>query len=206
MGDYQTPTPAEFATWLTPRAALMRIGAHFGDSDLAQRTIDGRLKGAGYGPRPCGSTPPPCRDRAGSMSFRPTSGSIWPPAMPTGGTRATSGSAFPQARAMPAPSTGTSMCGFDPADVALLLAEPQAPARDTSPQPGRPAAQGFLGRSGHRHHEGGVGGELQVSRQADVERWMLDWAARNGHEIGETSVKAPAKKILAAHEGQKTNF
>jgi hypothetical protein len=49
-------------------------------------------------------------------------------------------------------------------------------------------------------------GELQTSKQADVERWMLDWASRNGHAIGETSVKAPAKKILAAHEGQKPNF
>lgn len=34
---------------------------------------------------------------------------------------------------------------------------------------------------------------------ADIERAMLDWVENNGHELGPTSVKAPAKKLFAAY-------
>jgi hypothetical protein len=41
-------------------------------------------------------------------------------------------------------------------------------------------------------------GELQPQTQADIERAMLDWASEHGHDLGETSVKVPAKKLFAA--------
>ena len=206
MGDYQTPTPAEFATWLTPRAALMRIGAHFGDSDLAQRTIDGRLKGG--------------RIRAATLRVHSAAlpGPGWVYVIPpnqwehlatgdadwwdTGDIRIC---------VPPGPRDAGAVyrhfdVRFDPADVALLLASPRLQLATPVPsRAGRPRKD-FWDDLVIATMKAVWAGELPVTRQADVERWMLDWASRNGHEIGETSVKAPAKKILAAHEGQKTNF
>lgn len=43
-------------------------------------------------------------------------------------------------------------------------------------------------------------GDLKPQTQADIERWMLDWAAANRQEISETSVKAPAKKVFNAFQ------
>ena len=39
-------------------------------------------------------------------------------------------------------------------------------------------------------------GNWQPKHQADVEKAMLDWASKNNHELGETSVKGPAKKLF----------
>jgi hypothetical protein len=43
-------------------------------------------------------------------------------------------------------------------------------------------------------------GDLKPQTQAEIERWMLDWASVNGHAISETSVKAPAKKVFNAFQ------
>jgi hypothetical protein len=99
---------------------------------------------------------------------------------------------------------------FDPADVALLLAGPRLQLATPASAPsraGRPRKDfwdDLVIATMKAVWEGG----FQPRSQADVERWMLDWAARNGHEISETSVKAPAKKILTAcaQEGRKSNF
>jgi hypothetical protein len=39
-------------------------------------------------------------------------------------------------------------------------------------------------------------GELTPQSQADIERAMLDWAQENGEQLGDTSVKGPAKKLF----------
>ena len=207
MGDYQAPTPAEFAQWLTPRAALMRVGAHFADADLAERAIDGRLKGG--------------RIRAATLRGHSAAlpGPGWVYVIPpnqwehlatgdadwwdTGDIRVC---------VPPTPRDAGAVyrhfdVRFDPADIAALLAgAPPKLQLATSPsQAGRPRKD-FWDDLVIATMKAVWEGDLQVSRQADVERWMLDWASRNGHAIGETSVKAPAKKILAAREGQKANF
>jgi hypothetical protein len=41
-------------------------------------------------------------------------------------------------------------------------------------------------------------GDLQPQTQADIERAMLDWASDNGHQLSESSVKTPARKLFAA--------
>lgn len=216
MGDYRLPTQEEFASWLTPRAALMRVGAHFGDPGLAERAIDGRLKGgrirAATLRRPSGLPgpgwiyviPP------NQWEHLPVGDADW---WDTGDIRVS----MP-----PGPRDGGGTyrhfdVRFDPADVAVLLAG--APPRLQLATPPQPASR--AGRPRKDFWDDLViatmraiwVGDFQPASQADVEHWMLDWAARNGHEIGETSVKAPAKKILAAfasptgiHEGRKTNF
>src|SRR5262249_52632921 len=40
-------------------------------------------------------------------------------------------------------------------------------------------------------------GDLKPKSQADIEKAMLDWASANGHELGETSVKTPARKLYS---------
>jgi hypothetical protein len=209
MGDYQAPTPAEFAQWLTPRAALMRIGAHFGDAGMAERAIDGRLKGG--------------RIRAATLRVHSAAlpGPGWVYVIPpnqwehlaidhadwwdTGDIRIC---------VPPGPRDAGAVyrhfdVRFDPVDVAALLAgAPPKLQLATSPsQAGRPRKD-FWDDLVIATMKAVWEGSLQVTRQADVERWMLDWASRNGHAIGETSVKAPAKKILTAcaREGQKVNF
>jgi hypothetical protein len=207
MGDYRLPTPEEFAQWLTPRAARMRVGAHFGDPALAERAIDGRLKGG--------------RIRAATLRLPTLPGPGWIYVIPpnqwehlaadngdwweTGDIRVCM------------PPNGRDSGGIyrhfdirlDPADVAAMLAAApprlQAVAPPAASKAGRPRKD-FWDDLVIATMKAVWEGELQTSKQADVERWMLDWASRNGHAIGETSVKAPAKKILAAHEGQKPNF
>jgi hypothetical protein len=34
--------------------------------------------------------------------------------------------------------------------------------------------------------------------QAELEKAMLDWASEHGHELGDTSVKGPARKLFRA--------
>jgi hypothetical protein len=41
-------------------------------------------------------------------------------------------------------------------------------------------------------------GALTPKSQADLENAMLDWASAHGHQLGETSVKGPARKLFAA--------
>ena len=96
---------------------------------------------------------------------------------------------------------------LDPADIAALLAG-APPKLQLAPPPspsraGRPRKD-FWDDLVIATMKAVWEGDFQPASQAELERWMLDWAARNGHGIGETSVKAPAKKIWAA--GQKLNF
>jgi hypothetical protein len=44
-------------------------------------------------------------------------------------------------------------------------------------------------------------GDLQPKTYADVERWMLTWASDHDHKLSDTTVKGPAKKVFAAHQG-----
>lgn len=48
-------------------------------------------------------------------------------------------------------------------------------------------------------------GELKPNRQADLERAMLDWASGKGYSLGESSVKAPARKLFAAWKSEVKN-
>lgn len=208
MGDYKPPSSADFANWLTPRAALARAGAHFGDLGLAERAIDGRLKGG--------------RIRAATLRVHSAAlpGSGWIYLIPpnqwehlatdnadwwdTGDIRV----------CVPAgPRDGGGAyrhfdVRFDPADIAALLAGelPRLPlATPAASRAGRPRKD-FWDDLVIATMKAVWEGELRPTRQAEVERWMLDWAARNDHAIGETSVKTPAKKIMAACKGQKPNF
>lgn len=40
--------------------------------------------------------------------------------------------------------------------------------------------------------------KLEPKSQADIERFMLDWASSKGLDLGETTVKEPARKLFAA--------
>jgi len=210
MGDYRLPTPEEFAHWLTPRAALMRVKPHFDDPAVAERAIDGRLKGGRIraatlrvpvglpGPGWVYVIPP------NQWEHLATDSMDW---WDTGDIRVC---------VPPGPrEAGGNYRHFDvrldPAGIAALLAgaPPRlhlaTPVAQSPSRAGRPRKD-FWDDLVIATMKAVWEGELQAGKQADVERWMLDWASRNGHAIGETSVKAPAKKILAAHEGQKPNF
>lgn len=211
MGDFRLPTPQEFAHWLTPRAALMRVRSHFGDPAMAERTIDGRLKGG--------------RIRAATLrvSSAALPGPGWIYVIPpnqwehlAAGNTDWWDTGDIQVSVPPNPRDGGGIyrhfdVRFDPADIAVLLAG--APPRLQLATPAPPAAS-RAGRPRKDFWDDLViatmkavwEGDLQPASQAELERWMLDWASRNGHAIGETSVKTPARKILAAREGQKTNF
>jgi hypothetical protein len=207
MGDYQAPTSAEFAQWLTPRDALMRVGAHFGDAGLAERAIDGRLKGG--------------RIRAATLRVHSAAlpGSGWVYVIPPNQWEhlATDNADWWNTGDIQVCVSPTSRDAgavyrhfdvrFDPADIAALLAPPKLQLATSPSQAGRPRKD-FWDDLVIATMKAVWEGSLPVTRQADVERWMLDWASRNGHAIGETSVKAPAKKILTAcaREGQKVNF
>jgi hypothetical protein len=207
MGDYQAPTPAEFAHWLTPRAALMRVGAHFDDAGMAERAIDGRLKGG--------------RIRAATLRVHSAAlpGAGWVYVIPPNQWEhlATDHADWWDTGDIRICLPPTSRDGgavyrhfdvrFDPADVALLLARPRLQLATPPSRAGRPRKD-FWDDLVIATMKAVWEGSFQPKSQADVERWMLDWAARNGHEISETSVKTPAKKILAAcaREGQKVNF
>jgi len=41
-------------------------------------------------------------------------------------------------------------------------------------------------------------GDLKPAKQADLERAMLDWVSKHGHEAGETSIKNAARKLFKA--------
>jgi hypothetical protein len=48
-------------------------------------------------------------------------------------------------------------------------------------------------------------GTFTPTRAADLERAMLDWASAKGFDLGETSVKAPARKLFAAYKREVKN-
>jgi hypothetical protein len=48
-------------------------------------------------------------------------------------------------------------------------------------------------------------GDLDPKRQADVEKAMLNWAANNGHEIGEATVRRAARLLWHAIQGEDQN-
>lgn len=48
-------------------------------------------------------------------------------------------------------------------------------------------------------------GTLKPRRAADLERAMLDWASANGHQLSESSVKTPARKLFAAYNKEVKN-
>jgi hypothetical protein len=209
MGDYRLPTPEEFAQWLTPGAALMRVGAHFGDPALAERAIDGRLKGG--------------RIRAATLRLSTLPGPGWIYVIPpnqwehlaadsadwwqTGDIR------------IAMPSNGRDGGGtyrhfdvrLDPADVAMMLAgaaprlQPAIPPSPAASKAGRPCKE-FWDELVIATMKAVWDGDFAPVSQAELERWMLDWASRHGHGIGETSVKAPARKIWAARAVQKMDF
>jgi hypothetical protein len=41
-------------------------------------------------------------------------------------------------------------------------------------------------------------GDLKPQRQADLERAMLDWATKHGHEVSEATIRKVAKKLFSA--------
>jgi hypothetical protein len=41
-------------------------------------------------------------------------------------------------------------------------------------------------------------GDLKPKTQADIERAMLQWVTENGHELGDSAVRAPARKLFKA--------
>jgi hypothetical protein len=43
-----------------------------------------------------------------------------------------------------------------------------------------------------------VAGELRITRQADIERAMRDWAMANGHELSESAARSRAKLLFSA--------
>jgi hypothetical protein len=47
--------------------------------------------------------------------------------------------------------------------------------------------------------------ELVPSRQADIERAMLDWASTNDHDLSETAAKARARKLFAEYQSEGRN-
>lgn len=214
MGDFKLPTPEEFAHWLTPRAALMRVKPHFDDPAVAERAIDGRLKGG--------------RIRAATLRIASgLPGPGWVYVIPPNQWEHLAGDSLDwwdtgdiRVCVPPGPRDGGGNyrhfdVRLDPAGIAALLAG--APPRLQLAMPMAQSVAQSPSRAGRPRKDfwddlviatmkAVWEGELQAGKQADVERWMLDWASRNGHAIGETSVKAPAKKILAAREGQKPNF
>lgn len=48
-------------------------------------------------------------------------------------------------------------------------------------------------------------GDLKPKNQADIERAMLDWAAKNDHELGTTVARGKARKVFAALTGEVEN-
>jgi hypothetical protein len=48
-------------------------------------------------------------------------------------------------------------------------------------------------------------GDLNPKNQAEIERAMLDWAARNDHELGTTMARGKARKVYATFIGEVEN-
>ena len=48
-------------------------------------------------------------------------------------------------------------------------------------------------------------GDLHPKRQADIERWMLQWASDHGHEVGESTVRPRARKLFEALNEEAEN-
>jgi hypothetical protein len=48
-------------------------------------------------------------------------------------------------------------------------------------------------------------GDLKPKSQADIERAMLDWAARNDHELGLTAARGKARRVFAILTGEVEN-
>jgi len=48
-------------------------------------------------------------------------------------------------------------------------------------------------------------GDFRPKNQADIERAMLDWTERNGHELGSTAARGKARKVYAALTGDVEN-
>jgi hypothetical protein len=48
-------------------------------------------------------------------------------------------------------------------------------------------------------------GELTPERPSDIGNAMLDWAEKQGHKLGETSVKEPARKLFDAYKSGVKN-
>jgi hypothetical protein len=199
MGDYRLPTPEEFAHWLTPGAALMRVRSYFGDPALAERAIDGRLKGG--------------RIRAATLRMSTLPGPGWVYVIPPNQWEHLAGDSLDwwdtgdiRVCIPHGPRDGGTYRHFDvrldPADIAAMLAgaPPWLQATEPPPSPsraGRPRKD-FWDDLVIATMKAVWEGDLQPASQAELERWMLDWASRHGHDIGETSVKAPAKKIWVA--------
>lgn len=49
-------------------------------------------------------------------------------------------------------------------------------------------------------------GDLTPKTQADVEKAMLTWATRNGHDVSEATVRPKARKLFQTYKGEATNF
>jgi hypothetical protein len=93
---------------------------------------------------------------------------------------------------------------FHPDDVRAIVAN-QAPTttpaepepRPTSNRGGRPA-KGFWDDFWIDICRQIYEGDLKPKRQADLERAMHEWVTNHGHDVGETTIKAAAKKLFAA--------
>jgi hypothetical protein len=48
-------------------------------------------------------------------------------------------------------------------------------------------------------------GEFKPERLAEVERAMLEWASANGHDLGESTVRDRARKLLKAIDDEGEN-
>lgn len=86
---------------------------------------------------------------------------------------------------------------FLKASVSAVFPQPeQKPANQTKAMGGRPPAEFtddlWAAISGKIFR-----GEVHPDKKAEIARAMLDWAAANGHEMGETAAKTKARKLHA---------
>jgi hypothetical protein len=225
MADGETSiTVEELAIWLTPREALSLASQVFAND--AQKAIWGRLNGGVIRAAASNSsraTPPNAEP---ALTSTPTiiparywghySSSTSPDFWQTGDARFFFGTRRPRVEF----STVIRCFGIrlDPASIRALLpamvAKPQNPLPASSPLPNaatnvaRPVNKGGRPRKEwwddlwveicRQIYTGDLQFVEQVSKQADIEKAMLEWASEHGHDVSEASIRKAANKLFRA--------
>ncbi len=212
-------TLEEFEGWLTPRAALSLVDEYYNNPAVAARAIEGRLKGGQIrvGCVLLGAGGPQVNFIPSIWKYFATGTTDW---WDTGDVRFYLPSRYGSER-----EHRYYAIRFHPSDIATMVAgrskpaEPQpAPIARTvatlgPEKPGQnPVILPPKSRARRPHKDFWDDliiatchaiwlGDLKPQTEAEIERWMLQWAQNNAEEgVSETSVKVPAKKVYDAFQ------
>jgi hypothetical protein len=194
------------SSWLTPKS-VMEIASAAVDASFAPGLLDARLRGGDLVAMATRGS----REDAGSDLKKitdpfPIDASWWEYTNSTGFWTSGDVKFWKQSRVMPDDSSWQVWCHdvrFDPDVIRKMFPLPY-------PQPTKRSAKRIAPSNGGGRPRKEFWDDLLIAifrrlyldnfrpkSQSDVEKAMLSWASQNGHDLSESSVKSPARKLFS---------